>query len=334
MLYLRLSKPTNSPQTPDGGLKKIIFLILQLLAPPSGAGGAVLFLFLCFSSFSQTRFEFSHPQMGTMFRIVLYANDSLSASYASQKAFIRLDELNLTLSDYREDSEINTLCRTSGSGEYMKISNDLWQILQKSIEAAKLSNNYFDVTIGPMTQLWRRMKRQKQLPSQQQINEARTKIGIENISFNADNQSVMLQKQGMRIDFGGIGKGFAEDEMMKVLQENGVKSALIEAGGNIVVSDSPVDSPKGWEIIIKDKKYFLKNCGVSTSGDLYQFVEIEGKKYAHILDPKTGIGFTESRQISVIAKDGTSSDWLSTALYLMDKKSGNKLVKKLKVRQL
>lgn len=289
-----------------------------------------LFLFLCLSASGQKRFEFTHPQMGTMFRIVVYANDSSSAINASQKAFVRLDELNLTLSDYREDSEINRLCRTAGSGEFIKVSNDLWAILQESVKAAKLSKGYFDVTIGPMTQLWRRMKRQKQLPSQQQIEDAGAKIGIENINFNAYSQSVMLKKQGMRIDFGGIGKGFAEDEMIKVLQQNGIKSAMIEAGGNIVVTDSPTDSPQGWEIIIKEKKYFLKNCGISTSGDLYQFVEIEGKKYAHILDPKTGIGCTEPRQISIIAKDGTNSDWLSTALYLMDKKEGEKLVKKLK----
>jgi thiamine biosynthesis lipoprotein len=293
-----------------------------------------LFLFLCLSASGQNRYEFTHPQMGTMFKTIIYANDSLSATYASQKAFVRLDELNLTLSDYREDSEINRLCRTAGTGEYIKVSNDLWAILQESVKAAQLSKGYFDVTIGPMTQLWRRMKRQKQLPSQQQIDEARAKIGIEKIVLKIDNQSVILKQQGMRIDFGGIGKGFAEDEMMKVLKQNNIHSAMIEAGGNILVAESPLDSPNGWEVIIKDKTYFLQNCGISTSGDLYQFVEIEGKKYAHILDPKTGIGFTESRQISIIAKDGTSSDWLSTAIYLMDKKTGKKLAKKLKVRKL
>lgn len=270
--------------------------------------------------------------MGTMFKIILYSTDSLSANKASQKAFARLDELNLILSDYREDSEINRLCRSAGSGASIKISKDLWAILQESVKAAILSKGYFDVTIGPMTQLWRRMKRQKQLPNQQQIDEARAKVGVENISFDTKDQSVMLKKQGMRIDFGGIGKGFAEDEMMKILKKMRVRSAMIEAGGNIVVTNSPSDSPKGWKVTINTKEYFLKNCGISTSGDLYQFVEIEGKKYAHILDPKTGIGYTEPRQISVIAKDGTSSDWLSTALYLMDKKEGTKLVKKLKAK--
>ena len=325
MLCLRLNKQTNRPQTPDGGLKKV----LRLIAPLPRVGGAIILLAVCLSVSAQTRYQFSHPQMGTVFKIILYTNDSLSGVYASQKAFLRLDELNLILSDYREDSEINRLCRTSGTGEYVKISADLWQILQESLQAAQLSKGYFDVTIGPMTQLWRRMKRQKILPSSQQIAEARAKIGIENIVFKAESQSVMLKKQGMRIDFGGIGKGFAEDEMMKVLKQNGIKAAMIEAGGNILVSDSPTDSPKGWEIIIEKKKKYLKNCGISTSGDAYQFVEIGGQKYAHILNPKTGIGFTKPRQITVITKDGTSSDWLSTALYLMPKKLGRVLRKKM-----
>ncbi len=327
MLCLRLSKQTPSPQTPDGGLKKSC----HVKAPPSGAGGAVLLLLLLyFNTSAQSRYEFRHPQMGTIFRTILYTNDSLSATYTAKKAFIRLDELNIILSDYREDSEVNTLCRTAGSDQFIRISNDLWAILQASVKAAELSEGYFDVTIGPLTQLWRRMKRQKQLPSPIQISEAKARIGIEKILFNADNQSVMLTQKHMRIDFGGIGKGYAEDEMMKILSQNNIKSAMIEAGGNILVSNSPPDSPKGWEITIGTKKVFVKNCGISTSGDVFQFVEIEGKKYAHILDPKTGIGFSNPHQVSVIAQDGASSDWLSTALYLMPKKSGQKLAKQLK----
>jgi len=318
-----------SPQTTE--IMKIFFSRNTTCKRNSFLG---LFLFLSLQLSAQKRFEFSHPQMGTMFRVVVYASDSASARVATQKAFSRLDELNLTLSDYREDSEVNTLCRTAGSDQYIKVSVDLWNILQESVKAAKLSEGNFDVTIGPLTQLWRRMKRQKQLPTPTQISEAKTKIGIEKIFFNKTNQSVMLKTKGMRLDFGGIGKGFAEDEMMKVLKENGIKSALIEAGGNIVVSNSPTDSPKGWEIIINQEKYYLKNCGVSTSGDAYQFVEIEGKKYAHILDPKTGIGYAEPHQVSIIAKNGTISDWLSTALYLMPTESGQKLAKKIKAKAI
>lgn len=318
-----------SPQTTE--IMKIFFSRNTTCKRNSFLG---LFLFLSLQLSAQKRFEFSHPQMGTMFRVVVYASDSASARVATQKAFSRLDELNLTLSDYREDSEVNTLCRTAGSDQYIKVSVDLWNILQESVKAAKLSEGNFDVTIGPLTQLWRRMKRQKQLPTPTQISEAKTKIGIEKIFFNKANQSVMLETKGMRLDFGGIGKGFAEDEMLKVLKENGIKSALIEAGGNIVVSNSPTDSPKGWEIIINQEKYYLKNCGVSTSGDAYQFVEIEGKKYAHILDPKTGIGYAEPHQVSIIAKNGTISDWLSTALYLMPTESGQKLAKKIKAKAI
>ncbi len=316
MLYLRLSKCLKSPLFP--------FHLLRIGS----------FLFFCLQLSAQNRFEYTYPQMGTMFRVVVYASDSLSAKNATQKAFVRLDELNMSLSDYREDSEVNTICRTAGSGQYIRVSADLWNILQESLKAARLSAGNFDVTIGPLTQLWRRMKRQKQLPTPTQISEAKAKIGIENIVFYKNNQSIMLETKGMRLDFGGIGKGFAEDEMMKILKLNGIKSAMIEAGGNIVVSNSPTESLKGWEIIINKEKYFLKNCGISTSGDAYQFVEIDGKKYAHILDPKTGIGHTEPHQVSIIAKDGTVSDWLSTALYLMPADSGKKLAKKLKAKAI
>ncbi|MBA4854041.1 FAD:protein FMN transferase [Emticicia sp. BO119] len=288
-----------------------------------------LFLFFCHYTYSQTYYEFTHLQMGTQFRIMLYAPDSATASAASQKAFVRLDTLNMILSDYREDSEINRLCRTSGTETYIKVSNDLWKIIKESIKGARMSDNNFDITIGPMTQLWRRMKRQKQLPSETQIAEARAKVGIDNIALATNTQSVMLKKKGMRIDFGGIGKGYAEDEMMKTLQENGITSAMIEAGGNIVISNPP-HQEKGWKVIINAKDYYLKNCGVSTSGDMYQFVEINEKKYSHIIDPKTGIGTTEMKQVTIISKDGTSSEWLSKAIYLMDKKKGMVLLKKMK----
>jgi thiamine biosynthesis lipoprotein len=322
MLYLRLSKYHKSPLSYRGGIYKFPLWVL---------GG---FLFLSLQLSAQKRFEFTHPQMGTIFRVVVYASDSAVARDITKKAFVRLDELNLSLSDYREDSEVNSICRKAGSGQYIRVSADLWNILQESVNAAQLSAGNFDVTIGPLTQLWRRMKRQKQLPTPSQISEAKAKIGIEKIVFNKNNQSIMLKTKGMRLDFGGIGKGFAEDEMMKILKLNGIKSAMIEAGGNIVVSNSPTESTDGWEIIINNEKYFLKNSGISTSGDAYQFVEIDGKKYAHILDPKTGIGHTEPHQVSIIAKDGTVSDWLSTALYLMPADCGKKLAKKLKAKAI
>lgn len=290
-----------------------------------------LFLFFCSYAYSQNRYEFTHPQMGTLFRIVMYAPDSTQALRASQRAFLRLDTLNIILSDYREDSEINTLCRTSGSGASIKVSNDLWKITRESIKAAELTEGYFDITIGPMTQLWRHMKRQQRLPSNKLIEEARSKIGIENIVMNKQSRSIMLRKQGMRIDFGGIGKGYAEDEMMKTLKKEGITSAMIEAGGNIVVSAAP-PKEKGWKVTINTQDYYLKNCGISTSGDRYQFVEIEGKKYSHILDPKTGIGTTVPKQITVITKDGTSSEWLSKGIYLMNNEKGQKLARKLKAQ--
>lgn len=289
--------------------------------------GYLPFLFLLFTSslFSQNKtYKFTHQQMGTLFSIYIKSNDSLKAQSASQKAFNKLDELNLILSDYREDSEINQLCRTAGTNQGIKVSEDLFEILEISKLAAQKSKGAFDVSIGPLTQLWRRMKRQKQLPSATQIEEAIQKTGIQHIVLNAENQTVKLIKKGMRIDFGGIGKGFAEDKMMIILKEEGIHSAMIEAGGNILVSEG------NWEVFINQKKHLLNNCGISTSGDVFQFVEIDGKKYSHIVNPKTGLGFTESKQVTVIAQNSTTADWLSTAIYLMEAKKGKRLANKMK----
>jgi FAD:protein FMN transferase len=294
--------------------------------------GILLFLFFCLGADAQTRFEFTHPQMGTIFKIILYSEDSLKVQKASLQAFKKLDKLNLILSDYREDSEINQLVKNAYNQPVM-VSDDLWDILIQSKYAYEMSNKNFDITIGTMTQLWRRMKRQKQLPSKEQIEKARVKVGFENIIFYPETQSIQLKKEGIRIDFGGIGKGYAEDEMMKVLKENGIKTAMIEGGGNIVLGDSPPNQ-KGWKIEINKKVFSVNNCGISTSGDLFQFVEIEGKKYAHILDPKTGIGMTVPTQISTIAKDALTSDWTSTAFCLMSQKERKLLAKRLKVRVL
>ncbi len=290
-----------------------------------------LFLFFSLAVSAQNLYMMEKQQMGTLFKVKVYADDSSKVAFVSSWAFMKLDSLNMALSDYREDSEINKLCRTAGDGKFHAVSDDLWQILLSSREAALLSSHVFDVTIGPLSQLWRRMKRQKILPSATQISDAKQKVGFEKILFSDSEKAIKLLTKGMRIDFGGIGKGYAEDEMLKIFRKNGFSQVMIEAGGNIVVGDAPPNA-KGWEIEIFKKKKYFTNCGISTSGDVFQWVEINGIRYAHILDPSTGLGALYSRQVSVIAKDGTTSDWLSTTAFLSKKQFIRRLSRSLKAK--
>ncbi len=279
------------------------------------------------------RFEFAQPHMGTQFRTVLYAADEAEARRAADAAFARISELDAKLSDYREDSELMRLCRQAG-GEPVAVSDDLFTVLAAAQEMARRSRGAFDVTIGPLSRLWRRTRRQRELPSPQRLEQARSLVGYEKLMLDAERQTVRLTQPGMLLDLGGIAKGFAADEAQRVLRRHGICSALVAAGGDLVVSDAPPDA-LAWRIGIAPlddpdgpptKFLWLKNAAVSTSGDAEQFVEINGVRYSHILDPKTGLGLIGRQSVTVIAPNGTLSDSLATAISVLKPNEGLKLV--------
>jgi thiamine biosynthesis lipoprotein len=284
------------------------------------------------------RYEFSQPQMGTLFRIVLYAPSDSIAQHAAQSAFKRVDELNVILSDYLETSELSKLSATAGTGQAFFVSKDLWIVLEKSMEAAKQSNGAFDITVGPYVSLWRRARRQQILPAPDALVKARQKVGYQHIKLDPVKHTAQLLVPEMKLDLGGIGKGYAADEAFAILKKYGITTALVDAGGNMVVGDAP-PGKKGWDIEVaslvtnnKDTTQVitLTHAAVATSGDMFQFVEIDGKKYSHIVDPRTGIGLTGQIMVTVLAPDGTMADYLSTAVSVLGPKEGLILIEKTK----
>ena len=276
------------------------------------------------------RFEFEKPQMGVPFRIVMYAPSKEAASEAAEAAIARVSQLNDIMSDYDYDSELSRLGRTSG--EKVAVSEELWTILVKSQEFSKASNGAFDITVGPFVQLWRKARRERQLPSAEAIEKARKRIGYTNIVLK--NRAVELKAPDMRLDLGAIGKGFAADEALRVLKARGVKRAFAAASGDMALGEAP-PGEKGWKIQLLEAQdergqafLILKNCGLATSGDLFQFVEIDGKRYSHIVNPRTGVGLTDRSLVTVVAKDGTTADALSTTVSVMPQGEGLKLVRR------
>lgn len=279
------------------------------------------------------RYEYSRPQMGTIFRVVLYARSENQAKTAAEAALNRVDALNQILSDYVADSELNKLSATAGTGKAVRLSPDLWAVLQKAQKVSRETNGAFDVTVGPLVQLWRRARRQHQLPSPEALAQAKAKTGYQQVILKKFKKTAELRVPGMQLDMGAIGKGYAVDEAMLVLREKGIKCALVDGGGNIRVSKAPPGT-KGWEIDLSTsnrtdhiggQKVYLKNAGVATSGDLYQFVEFNGQRYSHIINPFTGLGLTDQRRVTIMAKNGTDADWLSTALSVLPTPEGIKL---------
>jgi FAD:protein FMN transferase len=273
--------------------------------------------------------------MGTTFRIVLYAPDKATAKRAADAAFARVAELDGIMSDYKKDSELMLLCKrfATEAGEPVKVSDDLFFVLEKGEELSKRSDGAFDVTVGPVVQLWRLARRTQELPDMKELAAARAKVGYKNVKLDAKNKTVQLLTTGMQLDLGGIAKGYAADEALKLLREKfGIKQALVAAAGDIACGDPPPGAD-GWNVEIapiaksqKPRALKLANAAVSTSGDLEQFVEIAGVRYSHVLDPRTGLGLTGRRSVTVIAPNGTTADSMTKAVSVLPPEQALKLV--------
>jgi len=283
---------------------------------------------------TDTRFEFSQPQMGVPFRIVLYAADRPAAEAAAHAAFERIAQLNDLLSDYEMDSELSQLSRTSGQGRSVAVSADLWKVLRRSQQMARRTNGAFDVTVGPVVSLWRKARREKQMPDPARLAEARAAVGYEKLQLDAGHQTAKLLLPAMRLDLGAIAKGYAVDEALKTLRAHHCPRALVAGGGDMVAGDPPPGT-KGWRIEIAPlditngppKKFvLLSRMALATSGDVFQHVEIQNKRYSHIVDPRTGLGLTDHSLVTVIAPDGMTADSLATAVSVLGPEAGLNLI--------
>lgn len=266
--------------------------------------------------------------MGTLFRIKLYAETEQQARQAFHAAFARIGQLDAILSDYAPDSELNRLCRAGSA----KVSGDLFRVLEASQQLAEASGGAFDVTIGPLTHLWREARKSHQLPSEQQIHAAVARCGFRKLHLEGGMATLTLP--GMQLDVGGIAKGDAADQALAVLKQAGITRALVAASGDLAFSDPP-PGQLGWKIGIdlSDKPHSgftdvreLANAAVSSSGNTEQHLDADGKRYSHIIDPATGYGLTRDIRVTVIAPRGIIADGLATAISVLGQEPGLKLL--------
>lgn len=270
------------------------------------------------------KYHFSISKMGSPFNIVFVDKDSTHASVLAKNAFDLVDSLVTIYSDYDSSSELNRLSAKAGMGP-VPVSKVLMEILLKSKEAYHQSLHSFDITMGPLSLLWRNARKTKTFPDSVLVATTKTLVGFDKLVINQKDQTVSLAKKGMRLDLGGIAKGFVAEKIVQRLKAQGISSSLVDAGGDIVMGDAPLNS-KGWVVGINapeetetllEQKLVLKNLSVATSGDVYQFFLHNGKKYAHITNPQTGYGVTFQRNVTVIASDGAMADWLATACSIL-----------------
>lgn len=258
------------------------------------------------------------------------------ASVGANAAFGRMKQLNHIMSDYNLESELRQLCARSGTNPF-PVGEDLFKVLTRAQEVSELSSGAFDVTVGPVVKLWRRARKSIQMPDKDELEAALKLVDYQSMVLDPLKKTVWLKKTGMLLDLGGIAKGYAAEEALMMLKKMGITSALVAMGGDVALGDPPPNA-KGWKVGIApvleegdaaSRYMLLANCAVSTSGDTEQYVLLEGKRYSHLVNPKTGIGLTERISVTIVAQHGIDSDCLTKVVSIMGMTKGMELASKL-----
>jgi len=236
-----------------------------------------------------------------------------------------MDELDAVMSDYRPDSELMRL-RDRAGGPPVVVSEDLMRVMVRAQKVSEASDGAFDVTIGPLVGLWREARRSGRLPPRAALASAMSKVGYRKVEIDEAAGTIRLAMPGMRLDLGGIGKCFASDEAVRLLRGRGNPRCLVAIAGDIVAGDSPPGA-EGWRVAVvrpdgSTEVMVLSNRAVSSSGDTEQFVVISGRRYSHIVDPRTGLGLENRIGATVTAPDGATADALATAVCILGPERG------------
>jgi FAD:protein FMN transferase len=279
------------------------------------------------------RYEAVEPHMGTLVKITVYTSDEQAATKAFRVAFDRIADLDRILSDYKPDSELNQLTITAVRRP-VHASDDLFTVLAASQNLAEATSGAFDITQGPVIRLWREARKSGRVPDADSLTDARNRGGYQKLHLDAARQTATLDRPGMGLDVGAIGKGYAASEALSALGRLGVRSALVAVSGDLAFSDAP-PGQSGWRIDTHPddpslasvpRVLELTNAAISTSGSAEQHLDVDGQRYSHIVDPSTGMGLVDDITVTVIAPTGLEADGLDTAVSVVGRDRGLLLI--------
>lgn len=274
------------------------------------------------------RLELSREAMGGTFSVIVYGDDRArlegAAALALEEA-VRLDQL---LSNYKPSSEWSQVNREAAKSAVI-VSAELFQLLTACSAYSQASEGTFDITVGPLMKVWGFYKSSGKLPHRAEIRTAMTRIGYRNVVLDPQKQTVKFTKDGLEIDPGGIGKGYAVDQMAKILREQKITSGFISAAGSTLYGIGvPPNDQRGWRVNIRDPRsevkiietIYLKDESLSTSGSQEKFFEAGGKVYSHIMDPRTGYPAQGMLQVSVSAPSALDSEAWTKPIFIQGRK--------------
>jgi FAD:protein FMN transferase len=262
------------------------------------------------------RVEKTAAAMGSTFAVVLYGSGRARLEAAARAALDEAHRLDAMLSNYKADSEWSAVNRLAAT-QPVRVSAELFSLLSACLKYSEQSEGAFDITVGPLMKTWRFYKDEGTLPRRVEVDDALDRVGFRHVRLDPSAQAVRFRREGVELDPGGIGKGYAVDRMVDVLRANHVDVAFVSAAGSSIYGlGAPPDDPRGWPVTIRDPRdrsraaaqVFLKNRSISTSGGYEKFFWADGRTYSHIVDPRTGYPSQAAASVSVIASRAIDSE--------------------------
>jgi len=304
-------------------MREYASFILSLLAVLSACTNSSAQL----SEYSDTR-----NHMGSVFTITAIAEDREAAQLAVEKAFDETVRIEKLISSWDDDSETSAINKNAGIGP-VQVSKELYDLIHRSLKVSDLTNGIFDISFASIDKIWHFDGTMKALPSQEAISRSVELIDYEQITLDSQTHSVFLKNKGMKIGFGAIGKGYAANRCKAVMQELGVENGIVNAGGDLVSWGYQKDG-ESWTIGILDPAMKesalswleISDMAVVTSGNYERFVEFEGKKYCHIINPVTGWPAEMLSSVTIICPDAELADALATAVFIMGAEEGIRFI--------
>ncbi len=278
--------------------------------------------------------------MGTFARVIVVAQNSEIAEKAASDAFAQMEKVDSLMSDFKDNSDIGIVNREAFQKE-VKVSDDTFEVIKRSVEFSKLTDGAFDITVGPLVALFRKEKETHIPPTKEEIENAKAKTGYEKLILDDKNKTVRFTVEGMKLDLGGIAKGYGVDIATEAVKKDGALGALVDIGGNIRCFGTPAQGKKTWLVGIQDPNLAenkdeglistlkITDESVSTSGNYQQFVMINGKRQSHIINRKTGTGAEGLSSVTIITDNATDADALSTAVTVIGTEKGMALIESL-----
>jgi thiamine biosynthesis lipoprotein len=275
----------------------------------------------------------SRPAMGTTVDILLWAPNSQRASELFETAFAEIDYVDATLSNYKANSEVSRLNATAAR-EAVTVDPEVFGLLKRALEYSRLTGGAFDITVGPLVKAWGFFGGTGRLPPSRTLARARSQSGWSLLVLDPEDRTVRFRREGVELDLGAIGKGWALDRAAGALRRFGVSAALLGVGESSYYAIGAPPGLNGWQVNVTDPAdtnrvlatVLLRDGSLSTSGATQQFFEIDGRRYSHIIDPRTGSPVEGMEQVTVTAVEATDSDALSTALFVLGPDSASALL--------